>query len=105
MNAININDIPLEPTPLGGNARLLVGSPELRLVNLILSPGERVLAHTAPVEVVFYVLDGQGAVIAANERHEMKPGQMFACPADLERELQAAPDTGLNLLVVRAPNL
>jgi len=105
VNNILIKDLPLEATPLGGNARLLISNPQLRLVNLILSPGERVLSHTAPVEVVFLVMEGQGSVIVANEKHEIMKGQIFTCPPDLERELVADSGSTLNLLVIRAPNL
>jgi len=100
-----IRDIPLEATPLGGNACLLVSNPHLRLVNLILSAGERVLSHSAPVEVVFVVMEGQGSVIVAHEKHEIMQGQIFTCPADMERELVADSGTTLNLLVIRTPNL
>jgi quercetin dioxygenase-like cupin family protein len=105
VNNTFMEDIPLEATPLGGNARLLISNPQLRLVNLILSPGERVLSHTAPVEVVFLVMEGQGSVIVGNEKHEINQGQMFTCPADLEREIIADAGTALKLLVIRAPNL
>jgi quercetin dioxygenase-like cupin family protein len=105
VNNISISNIPLEATPLGGNARLLVSNPQLRLVNLILSAGERVSSHTAPVEVVFLVMEGQGSVIVANEKHEIRQGQVFTCPSDLERELAADLGTILNLLVIRSPNL
>jgi quercetin dioxygenase-like cupin family protein len=100
-----IDELPLAPTPLGGNSRLLVSNPQLRLVNLLVAPGERVLSHTAPVEVVFLVMEGQGSVIVANEKHEIMQGQFFTCPADLEREIAADSGTALNLLVIRAPNL
>ena len=105
MDNIFLKEIPLEATPLGGNARLLVSNPHLRLVNLILSPGEKVRSHSAPVEVVFVVMEGQGSVIVAHEKHEIMPGQIFTCPADLERELSADSGTALNLLVIRTPNL
>lgn len=105
MDNIFIKEVPLEATPLGGNARLLVSNPNLRLVNLVVAPGERVASHTAPVEVVFLVMEGQGSVIVANEKHELLPGQMFTCPADLEREIAADSGTALSLLVIRAPNL
>jgi quercetin dioxygenase-like cupin family protein len=100
-----VKDIPLDPTPLGGNARILISKPELRLVNLIISPGERVASHTAPVEVVFLVMEGKGTVIVANEKHEIVQGQFFTCPADLEREIVADSATALSLMVIRAPNL
>jgi len=102
---IFIKEVALEATPLGGNARLLVSNPNLRLVNLIVLPGERVSSHTAPVDVVFLVMEGQGSVIVANEKQKVVQGQIFTCPADLEREIVADSGTTLSLLVIRAPNL
>lgn len=105
MNNSFIRELPLEATPLGGNARLLVSNPNLRLVNLIVSPGERVASHSVPVDVVFLVMEGRGSVIVAQEKHEIMKGQIFTCPPNLERELVADSGTTLSLLVIRAPNL
>jgi quercetin dioxygenase-like cupin family protein len=105
VDSIFIKEVPLEATALGGNARLLVMNPNLRLVNLIVSAGDRVSSHTAPVDVVFLVMEGRGSVIVANEKHEIMQGQIFTCPSDLDREIMADSGTDLSLLVIRAPNL
>lgn len=105
MKTSRLDSFPMTPTPLGGSSRMLASNPELRLVNLLLLPGETVSSHSAPVEVVFLVLEGQGKVKVAGEQHEIKKGEIFSCPPDLEREFEANSDIGLSLLVVRAPNL
>ncbi|MGE5415929.1 MAG: cupin domain-containing protein [Acidobacteriota bacterium] len=104
MNPINIKELPINPTPLGGQSRMLVDQPDLRLVNLILQPGEVVKTHTAPIEVVFVVLEGSGRLTADGATIDVTAGQMLTCPRDIAREVQAEAN-GLELLVIRAPNL
>lgn len=105
MEILTISEIEPSPTPLGGKARILVDNPELKMVNLIIDPGQRVNTHAAPVDVVFIVLDGKGQVTVEDEEIEVVSGQMLVCPAGTLRSIDAAADGGLNLLVVRCPNL
>ncbi|MGE5405466.1 MAG: cupin domain-containing protein [Candidatus Saccharibacteria bacterium] len=104
MNPININELPLHPTPLGGQSRMLADRPDLRLVNLLLQPGEIVKSHTAPIEVVFIIQEGSGRLTADGKAVDVTAGQMLSCPPDIAREVQAGAE-GLNLLVIRVPNL
>ncbi len=101
----DIKDVALDKTPLGGQARMLVNNPHLRLVNLQIKAGEQVLAHTAPVEVVFIVLAGSGLVQIEEKVYPISAGQMLICPPDCQRSIQAGPEEDLSLLVVRTPNL
>lgn len=101
----DLKDISLEATPLGGDARMLVNNSNLRLVNLIITAGEQVHEHTAPVEVVFLVLEGSGSVQIDKQIYKISAGQMLICPTDCNRSITADNDENLNLLVVRAPNM
>ncbi|HWP98334.1 MAG TPA: cupin domain-containing protein [Syntrophomonadaceae bacterium] len=98
------DEMPLVATPLGGRARQLVFTPNLRLVNLVLSAQEEVESHNAPVEVVFLVLSGKGRVFVDQDSVEVEAGQMLRCPPEAMRRIEAGQE-GLNLLVIRAPNL
>ncbi len=100
-----ITDIPLQPTALGGNARILADNPHLRVVNLFISAGEQVRVHTAPVEAIFLVLEGNGTVEIGEKDYLVSAGQFTICPADCGRAIKANRDEDLNLLVIRAPNL
>lgn len=103
MEKIRVEDIREEPTPLGGMARTLVNHPDLRLVILRVSAGEEVAEHTVPIEVVFLALAGQGTIYAGGEVISIAAGEMIGCPAGIPRSL-AADGSGLELLVIRAPN-
>lgn len=103
MEISHINEIPLKATPLGGRARQLVATPDLRLVNLLLRAGEKVDRHKAPVEVVFLVMSGEGRIYVDDRIIELQEGQILRCPAGAGRSLKAG-EKGLSLLVVRAPN-
>jgi quercetin dioxygenase-like cupin family protein len=68
VDIITITDLALQPTPLGGQSRILFDKPEVRVVNLVLADGERVAAHEAPVDVVFLVLNGSASLTAGPQR-------------------------------------
>lgn len=103
MEAVYLDQMTLTPTSLGGMARQLVDRLELRLVNLVLEPGEIVEKHRAPVEVVFLVLAGFGRISAGEDCVAVEQGQFLICPPEIMRSVEAGQE-GLNLLVVRAPN-
>ncbi|MGE5391103.1 MAG: cupin domain-containing protein [Deltaproteobacteria bacterium] len=104
MDKIRVGDHPEKPTPLGGMARTLANRPELRLVVLRVPAGEKVAEHTAPVEVIFLALAGQGTIYAGSESTTITAGEVICCPAGIIRSL-TADDEDLELLVIRAPNL
>lgn len=105
MDKININAVPEEPTPLGGMARTLVNTPELRLVILKVAAGEMVAEHRAPVKVVFLCINGSGVIFAGENQNRICAGEMITCPAGVLRAIQADKGAGLELLVIRTPNL
>lgn len=104
MRVKHLSDIPLEPTPLGGQARVLLEHEHARVVNLVLQPGEKVAAHTGPVEVLFLVLQGAGILKVEDESFPLAEGSLLICPAGVPRSLESSPNEVLSLLVVRSPN-
>jgi len=104
MNIIAIDELPLQPTPLGGKARIMVDKPEVKLVNLVLDAGDLVQSHDAPVDVIFIVLEGRGSMLVEHDHIEVENGQLVTVPAGLSRQIVADKDEGLSLLVVRSPN-
>ncbi|MGE5396761.1 MAG: cupin domain-containing protein [Chitinophagales bacterium] len=102
MKPLNLKDLILELTPLGGKARLLVNSPELRLVNLCLEAGETVAEHSVDIDVVFLALNGRGIVTVDGSEIEIIEGQYMVCPAGAKRKVES--ESGLSLLVIRSPN-
>ncbi|NPV93170.1 MAG: cupin domain-containing protein [Firmicutes bacterium] len=104
MIKIRLEDLETQPTPLGGRSRFLVDNPDLRLVNLVLQPGESVAPHTAPVKVVFLALEGRGRMVLEEKEVEISAGELAVCPPGVDRAVRAEGGSGLSLLVIRCPN-
>ena len=104
MDILRMEEMPLQPTPLGGKARIIIEKPEVKLVNLVVEAGDKVLAHDAPVDVIFIVLEGRGSMLVEKENVLIEAGQVAMVPAGLSRQINADKDEGLKLLVVRSPN-
>lgn len=105
MRIINIDELPQQATPLGGKARILAENPHLKLVKLHVEAGQRVDNHSAPVDVLFIVLEGMGRITVDSETEQVAAGQLLICPADAERSIEAAVGSSLDILVARCPNL
>jgi quercetin dioxygenase-like cupin family protein len=99
-----LHDIPRQPTPLGGQARVLVDNIHARVVLLDIAPGQEVAAHQAPVEVTLVVLKGRGWVECAGQRRQCQEGDVIVFPAGASRAIAASADAECQLLVVRTPN-
>ena len=104
MDILRMEEVPLQPTPLGGKARIIIEKPEVKLVNLVLEAGDKVLAHDAPVDVIFIVHEGRGSMLVEKENVLIEAGQVVMVPAGLSRQINADKDEGIELLVVRSPN-
>lgn len=97
-------NIPLQPTPLGGKARILLENEHVKVVNLVLQPGEQVASHPAEADALFIAIHGTGTLQAGNESISMVKGSMLACPAGIPRSIIAGENEGLEFLVVRYPH-
>jgi len=42
-----------------------------QVIHIVLKPGERLRRHVTPVDVVFYVLEGEGVVEIGGERRRV----------------------------------
>src|SRR3972149_6426689 len=54
--------------------KILHDSEKMRAVLFCLLPGQKVAPHTAPVEVLFYVIQGKAAFILGEEQVNLEAG-------------------------------
>lgn len=54
--------------------RILHDSEKMRTVLFCLLPGQKVEPHTAPAEVLFYVIQGKASFILGQERLDLEAG-------------------------------
>jgi len=60
-----------QPVPFNLDGRILFSSGEYELIHLTLQPGEEVEIHKQPFDVIFYVMEGRGTLMAGNDRIEV----------------------------------
>jgi len=59
MRTIRWTDSETTPNPHGVDARKIYDSEKAQVIHITLRPGERLKPHIAPVDVIFYVLEGR----------------------------------------------
>ena len=76
-------------------------SPPLRLALFCLGPGQGVSPHTAPSEVVFLGLEGEGKVTVGHEEGPIRVGELVFCPRDVPHGIQGGPLVALAIIAPR----
>ncbi|MDD1668236.1 MAG: cupin domain-containing protein, partial [Methanomicrobiales archaeon] len=69
------------PNPHHVDARKIYESPHAMAVVITLQPGESLKRHITPVDVFFYVLEGEGVVEFGDERKAIAKDMLVESPA------------------------
>ena len=81
----------LNPEP-GLERRILTHNPNLMLVEHRMVKGWKGARHAHPQEQLVYVLSGRLSFICGTEKFEIKAGDSFIVPGDVEHEAAALED-------------
>jgi len=95
----HIKNAPKVPFNLDG--RILHSSDELEIVHLTLAPREELGMHSQPIEVMFYVIEGDGILTIEQQRVEAYPGMMIGVSAGSMRSWFNDGQEELKLLVIK----
>ena len=68
-----------------------------------LKPGEALKRHITPVDVNFYILEGNGIVEIGKEREYVKKDQLIFSPAKITHTLLNESDKNFRFLVIKTP--
>ncbi|MDX9950301.1 MAG: cupin domain-containing protein [Candidatus Cloacimonadaceae bacterium] len=77
--------------------------PEGEIVHLHLSPGAHLAAHTTPVNVAFYVLEGTATFVIGDEEQVFPQDTIVDSPKDIPHAVLNNGDSDLRLLVIKMP--
>jgi quercetin dioxygenase-like cupin family protein len=83
MKVVEVKDVQSKPNPHGVDARNLSDKDSAQVAHITLQPGESLKKHITPVDVVFYVLEGQGIVEIGEERKEVGADTLIESPAKI----------------------
>ncbi len=103
MKVIRWEEAQVKENPYGVDARLLYETEHAQVVHLFLKPGEKLKRHVTPVDVFFYVLEGEGVVEIGDEKRKAKKDDLIDSPANIPHCWYNESNAPLRILVVKVP--
>jgi mannose-6-phosphate isomerase-like protein (cupin superfamily) len=108
----NVNDREvLETTYLahgGAVAQMILDQRTLREIGFLaiarLEPGKTIESHVDPMEEIYFILAGEGAMAVDSESRAVKPGDAVWIPAGSPHSLTNSGKSDCLVLVVASPN-
>ncbi len=103
MRIIGAREAESSPNPHGVHASRIYDSEHAQAVHILLKPGESLKKHITPVDVFFYVLEGEGIVEIGEERETVGPDTLIESPARIPHRWLNEGDSDFRVLVVKVP--
>jgi quercetin dioxygenase-like cupin family protein len=103
MKVTEVAKVASGPNPHHVDARKIYESPHAMAVVITLQPGESLKRHITPVDVFFYVLDGDGVVEIGDERKTIGRDVLVESPARIPHRWINEGNAVFRVLVVKVP--
>ena len=103
MKITKLSDTSPISNPHGVDARKLYDSQHAQAVVITLEPGQRLKRHITPVDVFFYVLEGEGIVEIGMEKEQVGSDTLIESPAGIPHCWYNQSTARLKVLVVKVP--
>jgi len=76
---------------------------EGEIVHMFLEPGAELPVHTTPVNVAFYILEGNPTLIIGNEEQSFAPDTIIDSPKNIPHGIVNNSNKPARLLVIKMP--
>jgi mannose-6-phosphate isomerase-like protein (cupin superfamily) len=103
MEITKVSDVEPGRNPHGVDARMIYSHENASVTIITLRAGEQLRRHITPVDVFFYVLEGQGVIEIGDEREMVGPDTVIHSPARVVHCWYNESDYPLRVLVVKTP--
>ena len=103
MKIIDVKNVQISDTPHMVDVRKLFNFEHATIVHIELKPGESVKKHITPVDVNFYVLEGDGVIEIGKERAKITKDQLIFSPAKIPHRLINESEKKFRFLVIKTP--
>ncbi|HVP26031.1 MAG TPA: cupin domain-containing protein [Methanomicrobiales archaeon] len=103
MKITEVSKVVSGPNPHHVDARKIYDSPHATAVVITLKPGESLKKHLTPVDVFFYVLEGEGVVEIGDERETVGKDMLVESPARIPHRWMNESGKVFRVLVVKVP--
>ncbi|MEA3495911.1 MAG: cupin domain-containing protein [Bacteroidota bacterium] len=89
--------------PHNTDARLLYDMDEAQAVHITLKSGESLKPHITPVNVFFYILEGEPTIVIGKEKEIVKKDCLVESPKDIPHCIYNYSENDVRVLVVKVP--
>jgi mannose-6-phosphate isomerase-like protein (cupin superfamily) len=103
MKIIAAKEAEATPNPHGVHTCRIYDTEYAQAVHILLKPGEGLKKHITPVDVFFYVLEGEGVVEIGDEREAVGADTLIESPAKIPHRWLNESGSDLRVLVVKVP--
>jgi len=100
---IKVDKVSIADTPHKVAVKKLLSYEHASLVHIELKPGESLKKHITPVDVSFYVLEGEGIVEIGKEIEKVTKDQVIFSPAKVPHLLKNESGDTFRFLVIKTP--
>ncbi len=87
----------------GIEGRRLYDLPEGQIIHMSVEAGNTLPAHKTPVNVVFYILEGEPIIEIGSERKVCPAGTLVESPKDIPHAIMNPSEETVRLLVMKLP--
>lgn len=103
MKIVNVKNAPVMKNPHNVNACLIYNTEDAMAVHITLKGGEKLKRHTTPVDVFFYILEGEPVIEIGDERETVSKDHLIESPAGIAHCIYNETDSTARILVLKAP--
>ena len=93
----------VKQNPHGVDVRKLYDDPSAQIMHMTLKPGESLRSHETPVDVVFYILEGEPTIHIAGESKAQPRDTLIESPANIPHHISNESQENARILVIKAP--
>lgn len=101
MKKINVNEIAAESK---FKPQRIIQKDEVEVVILAFKPGQGLPIHKTPVDVFFYIMEGEVEVTIGEEVKSISAGSIILSPADIPHTVKNKSNADNKIMVVKTPN-
>jgi len=99
----NYKNQEIKDTPHKVDVCQLYDKESAQVMHISLKPGESLKPHKTPVDVFFYILEGNPTVLVGEEKVVCEKDNLIESPAEIVHCLSNESETIARILVVKAP--
>lgn len=103
MKIMKVSEVLDKPNPHGVSAKKIYDSEHAQAIHMTLKPGEALKKHVTPVDVFFYILEGEGRVEIGDEVQTVRKDYIIDSPAKIPHRLMNPGKENFRFLVVKVP--